>query len=784
MAILKNTVQVNNGNAGWSSTHVLDALEETFYQLGWNSGAQVNGVVTTCFPPGSSDPWQTDKWTDDWYKAGGHIANIEPIRQVDYFVTDDSVNETFTFRRAWYINSGNDTQNYATINGHGFSPGDELLYYHSIDNKNGATQYDLFTGATQGQSVFVAPDATDASQAANRVKFYATELDALDGINEIDINYVVFGHYLTRTTTQTTIDDINMEDTIKFHSYNAALTTQMNFQDQAGAYNFDREISTNNYRSGFSYVTFPIMEDMTSADNTVTWHTRGWQQGTYYITGDASTYSVSFNVNPQGGQHYFITDTDLGTGQHEHTWRPAYWDYTVPADGTRSALNLRIYREGTSREARLYGIEVLDLNSTGWSDGDTFTIPGDQVGGETPANDIQFGVNTGETSADARDGICSVSVQNFGAGVNSFLKLPASKKLILRLENDATKAYGITYFVFDVQDNDYHIRLDSFIDPDFRNYYPASNSDEEIGRRGGINDLDYSSLDGIGLQAFGQDFSFATSATPTAYPLKIVAYKAQAPQDDDFAVIQFVQTINGIDTPHFTFSLGKGTQYGQGVWDMDHVYQGFYTKISGLSQAINFETNTGGANFAAEYNTSSNVGYARKRESLFGYVRDAGDAIQRLNTQYRSNRYLDNSDGTDSYKHSSDHVVYYRDSTYDKSNVIPNFQSGNAARGININDFDETRAGVSSSANFDRVIKGISLQTCTSPNLYTLPDDFVLIDFNFTPGATTFLPGDTITISASEVYEVIMYSYVNAATTYDSVTSNSVHGMLFCARTI
>ena len=71
MAILKQTVQVNNGNEGWNSTHVLDALEETFYQMGWNSGTQTNGVVTTCFPPGSNDPWQTNKWSANWHQAGG-----------------------------------------------------------------------------------------------------------------------------------------------------------------------------------------------------------------------------------------------------------------------------------------------------------------------------------------------------------------------------------------------------------------------------------------------------------------------------------------------------------------------------------------------------------------------------------------------------------------------------------------------------------------------------------------------------------------------------------------
>ena len=101
----------------------------------------------------------------------------------------------------------------------------------------------------------------------------------------------------------------------------------------------------------------------------------------------------------------------------------------------------------------------------------------------------------------------------------------------------------------------------------------------------------------------------------------------------------------------------------------------------------------------------------------------------------------------------------------------------------NRNDFDGTGEAVAASANFDRVMKGIPLADGVSPSLYYLPDDFVLIDFNYTPGATNFLPGDTITISASEVYEIILAGYTSQATTYDRINSNSVHGILFCART-
>lgn len=774
MAILKQTVQVNNGNEGWNSTHVLDALEETFYQMGWNSGTQTNGVVTTCFPPGSNDPWQTNKWSTNWHQAGGGemaVSAREPITTHEYFVTDDSVNETFAFRRVWVFSSGVEYTNgadYLTINNHGFSDGDEFLYYQGITNKNSAGPNHAFAGATNGQSVFV------SVYDDNNVYLYSSNADAVAGTNKLDLQALSSGYYLARTTTQSTPDPINMEDTIRFFTYDTTLTTDMRFQDQAGAIDIQRELNAGNF-NGITYLSFPTHTRMDLvADSYVTWSTRGWEQGTYYITGDAATYSTPITVNPLGGNHY-ISISAPGTGQWEYTYRPAYWDYTVPQDGTRSALNLRIYREGTGTNGKLDGIEVLDMNSSGWSDGDTFTIPGTAVGGASPENDIVFGVNTPETVAGAGDGICSVSVQNFGAGVNSYLKLPNTKTLIVRVENDSTKTYGVTYYSFVLNDNNYNLQIDSYIDPDFRNYYPGSGTVSEVGHRGGLRDLDWNINNGINLNAPQATLEqFTGSSTPTAYPLKIVSYRAQTPQDTNFAVVQFVQTVNGVDTPYFTFMLPKGTQYGQNVWDLDYVWQGSYTRIyGGSAQSIYFNTDQG--NYTSVENTSGD--HLKVREAHYGYTRDNADSYGGLVTKYATNRYRDNSQDQVDQK---DTIIYFRDATYDKTRTTPLFSD---TRLVNINDFDDTRAAVSSSADFDRVIKGIPLHTCVSPSLYTLPEDFVLIDFNYTPGATVFLPGDTITISASEVYEVIQYSYTNSAATYDGIANNSVHGILFCART-
>ena len=41
------------------------------------------------------------------------------------------------------------------------------------------------------------------------------------------------------------------------------------------------------------------------------------------------------------------------------------------------------------------------------------------------------------------------------------------------------------------------------------------------------------------------------------------------------------------------------------------------------------------------------------------------------------------------------------------------------------------------------------------PCPYYLPDDFVILQVSTTPGLTDFRPGDTITVSGSEVYTVV-----------------------------
>ena len=74
MAILKNTTLVNSGNTGWTRTNVLDALEEAIGDLGWHSGSQTNGIVTTCHAPGRTE---FHTYMKPWMEVSGTHVTLE-----------------------------------------------------------------------------------------------------------------------------------------------------------------------------------------------------------------------------------------------------------------------------------------------------------------------------------------------------------------------------------------------------------------------------------------------------------------------------------------------------------------------------------------------------------------------------------------------------------------------------------------------------------------------------------------------------------------------------------
>ena len=138
-------------------------------------------------------------------------------------------------------------------------------------------------------------------------------------------------------------------------------------------------------------------------------------------------------------------------------------------------------------------------------------------------------------------------------------------------------------------------------------------------------------------------------------------------------------------------------------------------------------------------------------ESCYGYVRNTGSAYARARDRWQANIHTDNDYGSKGI------LQYYRNHVYDKTD---------------------------SSMDYYRPIKGIPLLNCFAPCPYYLPDDFVIIQIASTPGLTAYTTGDTITISGSEKYEIIVANVENSVQGLVGVSNGSTIGMAFCARTV
>ena len=191
------------------------------------------------------------------------------------------------------------------------------------------------------------------------------------------------------------------------------------------------------------------------------------------------------------------------------------------------------------------------------------------------------------------------------------------------------------------------------------------------------------------------------------------------------------------------------------MWDLDYVFLAGSTYLvpgygaNGIP-FIDFRTVVSG-NY---YLPNGIYGYA-KRCAETGYIQNNSNQYARdsLTSRYVSTTYSSvNSGDTDG----RDNHMYYRS--------LANSPLRNTGY------FGGT---VSADANFNAVINGIPLCTSMVPCPYYLPDDFVLINFDYSIPSTNIQQLDTITVNENEVYTIIDGSYMQSPRT---------QGILFCAR--
>ena len=151
----------------------------------------------------------------------------------------------------------------------------------------------------------------------------------------------------------------------------------------------------------------------------------------------------------------------------------------------------------------------------------------------------------------------------------------------------------------------------------------------------------------------------------------------------------------------------------------------------------------------------------------YGWLRDNDDSSGQLvlKTKYDCNIDTNNAD--------TDNVIYFRDNNHDRT-----YQSSWNARKKSANYIVK----VDDAANYYRPIKGLPVCGKIMPVPYYIPDDFAIIQFAVSPGQTEFRPGDTVEVSASEIYTVIRAAYETQQTGLNGTQYDQSIGTLFVAR--
>ena len=781
MAITKTVISVNGGNTNWTAQHVLNGLETVFQTLGMNNGTPTTGIPCLVQAPSTFESTYTEQpysvyasgqvTVSAFSKCGG--ANpAKTTAKTRYFKVKDGTNayrmlEEFRFSYTDVSQSANTI----TIYRHGLSNGDLITYAvgQSADaNKN--------IGLTIDQDYYVVNATADTIQVSD------TSGGSVKSLTQANQTGFYFERKNTAAHDNATIN-LKLGDTINFDSSAATGSGTFNLVKNSESYDASKLLT-----SEISYQNSPTGQGTTSTE----WNTRG-----YYQTESEALYpdpsyaeGAGTSLDDYGIVKYKYADSGDVNRKGEIVLEPflssnfasyvaAYWKYTVPGDGSTIGgggagkdLKLRIYR-GTTVAINNTSICAITIHSAtdGWSDNAQFTIPGDQIGGVAGVNDLTFGTNSDETGSNA-DGRPSIKVTNLGSGANFYQKSNHGSFAVAKVEHDSTKNFGTTYYGFGLAPNDGNglpvaemvVTSGSgwrYINQDGIHSTSTSENTTDFGRYVGKLGLDYQlAYQNLSRQTGSTSnytvLQYGNSNTPHLYPLKIIIYRDNA--DTDFAVIQFVQVQSEEQVPYATFSISRGTQHGSGVYDLDYVYQDTLLEFrNNVARTITFSycNTTYTSRLRGVIEPASDRSVARA--ASYGYMRQAEG-----NTQYRISTDYTNNIGTfNTYPNLSQVVTYYRNSDYDQySNV-----------------------GISTHANYYKPMKGIPVANTIMPVPYYLPDDFVLLQVSTTPTVVEFKPGDTVTISGSEIYEVILSSVETGQTGIGSITNGSTIGMLFCART-
>lgn len=472
-------------------------------------------------------------------------------------------------------------------------------------------------------------------------------------------------------------------------------------------------ITTTTITKNAGYARSDIIDQLEQAFTWLEWHS---EPVSGIVTGIIS-YAGGGDINQYAeyDEVFPISTSGIGTGASFYVYRPS--------GGT--VTNIGVNRPGY-----------------GYTEGESLVLSSEDIGGSSNgASNLNIVVSVAGTSSPISYG---GTTQFFDKDLSGNYPWGVVKHTI-----DPNKKYGTTYRAFQVRNSVLSIDMTSANDfhpwdetnTSFGNYYPnrfAGSPSYDVPRfynlpSSSIYSFDTSSSSSI----FNGEEIGNTIASSNSYQLDLNVYRSGL--DPKFAVFSYHQpTLSSTHLTSNSYLTWFHHNYTTTLWDLDELYLGAITEIipeSGNTTypQITFRTHTG---FPVYDNGSS---YDSRREAWSGFGR-VNQNPRYIETTYQSRAYPANI----TQYHSR---IYYRSSNYE----------------------------LYTNTNFNAVIKGIPVSAEVMPVPYYIPDDFVLIDFNYAVALANIQQGDTITISGSEVYTVITGSYNQTSAT---------RGILFCARTV
>jgi hypothetical protein len=404
----------------------------------------------------------------------------------------------------------------------------------------------------------------------------------------------------------------------------------------------------------------------------------------------------------------------------------------------------------------------------GYTDGEYITLSAEDIGGS-----VNGAVAIGLTVS-VEGGATPVGYGSTNAFYDK--QVPAGANYpwgTLRHTIQEGKKFGDTYRVFQMNSNvDIAFWVGSSFHPydeqsnyDKGHYYPnrlAGNQYFDVPFAfSGFGSLNFSSsVETSTNYAQASDYQHTVAlprvCSSMGYDLDLNIYRSSI--DTNFAVLSYKQpTLSSTKLRDNTFLTFIIHNFTSTLWDYDDVFLSGLTAIipsaNDDTPYLEFATWCGGCmDHLSER-------YVSKRAAEAGYINIVNATGSVPSDAQKSTRYYSNS-----YPQFSN---YNYSSIYLRNNATTSFRGGGGTGG--------TTDYLPSSSNFNSVIKGIPINTNLIPCPYYLPDDFVLIDFDYPTESANIQQGDTITISGSEVYTVIQGSYNQ---------TDRTRGILFCARKV